>query len=101
MCVGEWWAAASLLCCTRTSAGGLAILRNIFAVGQVSRHTRYIDFRQGSSLVDAAKKRNAHAVLVITTVFAIYQILWGWKRYKYYYETDELPNPRPTQPKKK
>ena len=24
----------------------------------------------------------------------------GWKTYKYYYETDELPNPRPTQPKK-
>ena len=25
----------------------------------------------------------------------------GWKTYEYYYETDELPNPRPTQPKKK
>ena len=24
-------------------------------------------------------------------VFAIYQILFGWKTYKYYYETDELP----------
>ena len=34
-------------------------------------------------------------------VFAIYQILLGWKTYKYYHETDELPNPRPTQPKKK
>ena len=34
-------------------------------------------------------------------VFAmIYQILLGWKTYKYYCETDELPNPRPTQPKK-
>ena len=34
-------------------------------------------------------------------VFAIYQILLGWKTYKYCYETDELPNPRQTQPKKK
>ena len=35
-------------------------------------------------------------------VFAIlYQILLGWKQYEYYYETVELPNPRPTQPKKK
>ena len=24
----------------------------------------------------------------------------GWKTYEYYYETDGLPNPRPTQPKK-
>ena len=31
----------------------------------------------------------------------IYQILLGWKPYKYYYETDQLPNPRPTQPKEK
>ena len=29
------------------------------------------------------------------------KIMSGWKTYKYYYETDELPNPRPTQPKKK
>ena len=29
------------------------------------------------------------------------KILLGWKTYKYYYETDELPNPRPTQPKQK
>ena len=35
-----------------------------------------------------------------TIVFAIYQLLLGWKTCKYYYETDELPNPRPTQPKK-
>ena len=34
-------------------------------------------------------------------VFAIYQILLGWKTCKYYYETHELLNPRPTQPKKK
>ena len=34
-------------------------------------------------------------------VLAIYQILLGWKTYKYYNETDELPNPRPTQPKEK
>ena len=33
-------------------------------------------------------------------VFAIYQIQLGWKTYKHYDETDELPNPRPTQPKK-
>ena len=27
-------------------------------------------------------------------------MLLGWKTYKYYYtESDELPNPRPTQPK--
>ena len=35
-------------------------------------------------------------------VFAIYQIMLGWKTCKYYYETDELPNLRPiTQPKKR
>ena len=33
-------------------------------------------------------------------VLAIYQIMLGWKTCKHYYETDELPNPRPTQPKK-
>ena len=27
-------------------------------------------------------------------VFAIYQFLLGWKICKYYYETDELPNPK-------
>ena len=40
--------------------------------------------------------RNGHYV----RVFAIYQILLGWKTYRYYYETGELPNPRPTQPEK-
>ena len=54
-------------------------------------------FAQFSSLyevcaLEAEKKKR---------VFAIYQILLGWKILKYYYETDELPNPRPTQPKKK
>ena len=35
-------------------------------------------------------------------VFAIYKTLLGRKTCKYYYETDELLNPRPaTQPKKK
>ena len=34
-------------------------------------------------------------------MFAIYQILLGWKTYEYYYETNKLRNPRPTQPKKK
>ena len=38
--------------------------------------------------------------MIIITVFVIYQSLLGWKTYKYCYETDELPNPRPTQPKK-
>ena len=33
-------------------------------------------------------------------VLAIYLIMLGWKTSKYYYETDELPHPRPTQPKK-
>ena len=32
-------------------------------------------------------------------VLAIYQIQLGWKTYRCY-ETDELPNPKPTQPKK-
>ena len=34
-------------------------------------------------------------------MFAIVQILLGWKTCKYYYETDELPNPKanPTQEK--
>ena len=36
----------------------------------------------------------------VIRVFATDQILLGWKTYKYYYETDILPNPRPTQPKK-
>ena len=39
-------------------------------------------------------------ILAATRVFAIYLIMLGWKTCKYYYETDELPNPRPTQPKK-
>ena len=34
-------------------------------------------------------------------VFAIRQIPLGWKAYRCYHETDELPNPRPTQPKGK
>ena len=33
--------------------------------------------------------------------FAIHQIVLGWKAYKHYYQNDELPNPRPFQPKKK
>ena len=39
------------------------------------------------------------ATVIITRVFAIYQILLGWKTCTYYYETDELPNPRPAPPK--
>ena len=34
-------------------------------------------------------------------VYSIYQIMMGWKTYKHDYEPDELPNPRPTRPKKK
>ena len=34
-------------------------------------------------------------------VVAIYQIMLGWKTWKCYYETDELPNPRQTQPQEK
>ena len=29
-------------------------------------------------------------------MFAIYLTMLRWKTYKYYYETDELPNPRLT-----
>ena len=38
---------------------------------------------------------------IVIRVFAICQILMGWKTCKYYYETDELPNPKanPTQEK--
>ena len=34
-------------------------------------------------------------------VFVIYQIGLGWETYECYYETDELPDPRPTQPPRK
>ena len=37
-------------------------------------------------------------VVDVIRVFAIHHILLGWKTCKKYYETDELPNPRPTQP---
>ena len=37
----------------------------------------------------------------MSRVFAIYLVLLGWKTFKYYYETDELPNPRPTKPQEK
>ena len=30
----------------------------------------------------------------------MYQIILGWETYTYYYETNELRNPRPTQPMK-
>ena len=39
-------------------------------------------------------------VVGLIRVFAFCQVLLGWRTYKYYYETDELPNPRSTQPKK-
>ena len=35
----------------------------------------------------------------INRVFAICLIMLGWETRKYYYETEELPNPTPTQPK--
>ena len=38
---------------------------------------------------------------LVVDVFAIYQLLLNWKQYEYYYETVELPNPRPTQPHQK
>ena len=41
-----------------------------------------------------------YPILSVNSFFAIYQILLGWKTGTYYYETDELPNPRPTQSKK-
>ena len=45
--------------------------------------------------------RVVFATLFDSQVRFIYQILLGLKTYcKYYHETDELPNPRPTQPKK-
>ena len=46
--------------------------------------------------------KHAKHVLIIEKmrVLAIYQILLGWNTCEYYFETDELPNPRPTQPKK-
>ena len=37
---------------------------------------------------------------LVTRGIAIHQILLGWKTHENYYETDELPNPRPTQPEK-
>ena len=52
------------------------------------------------------RSRNARLSLGATfehlnRVFAMYQILLGWKTYHCCHETDEPPNPRPTQPKKK
>ena len=38
--------------------------------------------------------------VMVIRMFTTYQILLGWKTYKQYYETDEIPDPRPTQPKK-
>ena len=46
---------------------------------------------------------NAQDSAPLIRVIAIYQIIVGWETYKYtkyYYETVELPNPRPTQRKK-
>ena len=47
------------------------------------------------------KRQTVYPGNTINRVFAIYLITLGWKTYKYYYESDELPNPRPAQPKKK
>ena len=41
-------------------------------------------------MVDSINRINS-----IYRVFAIYQILLGWKTHKYHFETDELTNPRP------
>ena len=40
-------------------------------------------------------------VLVLVGCLRFTKILLGWKTSKYDYETDQLPNPRPTLPKKK
>ena len=45
-----------------------------------------------------AQAQHQESTAVLCDFF--YQILLGWKTYKYCHETDELPNPRPTQPKK-
>ena len=38
---------------------------------------------------------------LVGCLLAIYQIMLGWKTHEHYHETDEIPIPRPTQPKKK
>ena len=43
---------------------------------------------------------NQVPIWCVSRVFVIYQTMSAWKTYKYHHETDELPNPRPTQPKK-
>ena len=58
-------------------------------------------------LTNGSNKKNGHSWTaikqesLINRVFAIYQIMLGWKAHEYYYEIDEPPNPRPIQPKKK
>ena len=54
-----------------------------------------------STFLRACTARDREITAFDTRVFAICKILLGWKTYKYYYEIIELPNPRPTQPKKK
>ena len=41
-----------------------------------------------------------HYYCPYSRVLAMYQIILGWETYTYYYETNELRNPRPTQPMK-
>ena len=51
-----------------------------------------------------ALNRNVHRMayhIAFRTPYNRMIAILGWKIYKYHYETDELPNPRPTQPKKK
>ena len=44
---------------------------------------------------------SAEKVLLFIECLRFTQYLLGWKSCKYYGETGELPNPKPTQPKKK
>ena len=81
--------AALMLACRMISA-------STFTAGGVALRTRH-----GSAKAHPKDENTYVLRLVRHSVCAIYQIIWGWKTYKYYYETDEFPNPRPTQPTKK
>ena len=74
---------------TQYVRGTHASSRKHYSVAAFDRHDTYVGHAQ------------CFPVLHNSRVVATYQILLGWKACKYYYETDELPNPRPTQTKKK
>ena len=50
-----------------------------------------------STLQAAWYIRYLHKLSFARVLCAIYEILLGWKQYEHYFETVELPNPRPTQ----